>query len=233
MAKSPRRVRAASGAPSLTLMPDPSSFLPYLFSFLHQQMLWSLPRNLLATTEATVHMGGSGGVSEALARLLGGVAQGCPASAMVFCVVAEARAFLALLRVLLCWGSGRPFNWLGYMDDTTWCIDSESDLPVFANNLQKVGLQTNLFSSGPKQLLVVAAYEGFQVTFPPRFVYMGRSRMPVHQGPGYVRVVGRHLFPHVYHKVDKMKWLLSASTCGLSPRLGLVTILCSIRVRGV
>ena len=34
--------------------------------------------------------------------------------------------------------------------------------------------------------------------------------MPVHQGPGYVRVVGRHLFPHVYHKVDKMK-LFSAS----------------------
>ena len=51
----------------------------------------------LATTEATVHMGGSGGVTEALARLLAGVAQGCPASAMVFCVVAEVRAFLALL----------------------------------------------------------------------------------------------------------------------------------------
>ena len=70
---------------------------------------------------------------------------------------------------------------------------------------QKVGLLTNLFSSGRKQLLVVAAYEGFQVTFHPRSVYMGRSHMPVHQGPGYVCVVGRHLFPHVYHKVDKMK----------------------------
>ena len=34
--------------------------------------------------------------------------------------------------------------------------------------------------------------------------------MPVHQGPGYVRVVGRHVFPHVYHTVDKMK-LFSAS----------------------
>ena len=34
--------------------------------------------------------------------------------------------------------------------------------------------------------------------------------MPVHQGPGYVRVVGRQLFPHAYHKVDKIK-LFSAS----------------------
>ena len=48
---------------------------------------------LLATPAATVHTGGFNGVSEALARLLGGVAQGCLASAMVFGVVAEMRIF--------------------------------------------------------------------------------------------------------------------------------------------
>ena len=53
---------------------------------------------LLATTEATVHMGGSAGVAEALARLLAGVAQGCPASAMVLCVLAEVRAFFRFFR---------------------------------------------------------------------------------------------------------------------------------------
>ena len=165
---------------------------------------------LLATTEATVHMGGSGGVAEALARLLAGVAQGCPASAMFFCVVAEVRTFFALLRVPPCWGPGGPFNRLGYMDDTAWCIDSESDLPLFADNLQRAGLKTNLFSFGPKQLLVIASCEGFQVNFHPLSVYMGGSHMPMHQGPGYVQRVGRHLFPHVYHKVDKVK-LFSAS----------------------
>ena len=157
---------------------------------------------LLATTEATVHMGGSGGVSEALA------------SAMVFCVVTEVRAFFALLRAPPCWGPGGSFNRLGYMDDTTWCIDSESDLPLFADNLQRGGLRTNLFSSGPKQFLVVASCEGFQGSFHPASVYMGGSRMPVHHGSGYKRIVGRHLFPHVYHKVDKMK-LFSASRCAL------------------
>ena len=131
---------------------------------------------LLATTEATVHMGGSGGVTEAVARLLAGVAQGCPASAMVFFVVAEVRSFLALLRVAPCWGPGGPFNRLGYMDDTTWCIDSESNLPLFADNLQRVGLKTNLFSFGPKQLLVIASCEGFQVGFHPLSLYMGGSR---------------------------------------------------------
>ena len=34
--------------------------------------------------------------------------------------------------------------------------------------------------------------------------------MFVHWGSGYPRVVGRHLFLHVYHKVNKMK-LVSAS----------------------
>ena len=99
------------------------------------------------------------------------------------------------------------------MDDTTWCIDSESDLPLFADNLQRAGLKTNLFSSGPKQLLVIASCEGFQVSFHPLSVYMGGSRMPVHQGPGYVHIVGRHLFPHVYHRVYKVRQslLFSAS----------------------
>ena len=69
---------------------------------------------------------------------------------MVFCVVAEVRARLEFLRVPPSWGPGGPFNRLGYMDDTTWCIDSEADLPVFADNLQRAGLLTNPFSSGPK-----------------------------------------------------------------------------------
>ena len=71
-----------------------------------------------------------------------------------------------------------------------------------------MGLRTNLFSSGRKQLSVVASCEAFH----PTSVFMGGSRMHVHQGPGYMRIVGRHLFPHVYHKVDKMK-LLRASRC--------------------
>ena len=126
-----------------------------------------------------------------------------------------------MVHVPPCWGPRGPFNRLGYMDDTTWCIDSEDDLPVFADNLQRAGLLTNLFSSGPKQLLVIATYEGFQLTFRPHAVYiggvfrphavyMGGSRMLLYQGPGYIRLVSRHLFPHVYHKVDKTK-LLSAN----------------------
>ena len=105
---------------------------------------------------------------------------------------------------------GGPFNRLGYMDDTTWCIHSESDHPPFAENLQRVELKTNLFCSGPNQLLVVASCEGFQVTFHPLSVYVGGSRMRVHQGTRFVRIVGRHMFPHVYQQVDKVK-LFSAS----------------------
>ena len=93
-----------------------------------------------------------------------------------FSMMAEAHVVLALNRLPPCWGPGGPFTRLGYMDNTTWCVDSESDLPVFVDNLQNAGLQTNLFSFGPKHLLVVAAYESFQVTFRPRSVtWEGRS----------------------------------------------------------
>ena len=60
------------------------------------------------------------------------------------------------------------------------CIDSEDHLPVFAANLQWAGFLTNQFSSGPKHLLVIATYEGLQLTSHPQAVYMGESRMPVH-----------------------------------------------------
>ena len=36
-------------------------------------------------------------------------------------------------------------------------------------------------------------------------VFMWASRMPINQGPGYICVVGRHILPHVYHKVDETK----------------------------
>ena len=57
---------------------------------------------------ANVRMGGCGGVCGALVFLLSGVAVGCSASAMKFCVVVEVPVFLALLRVPPCWGPGGP-----------------------------------------------------------------------------------------------------------------------------
>ena len=51
----------------------------------------------VATTSVTGHMGGYDGVVETLSCLLAGV--GCLVSAMVFSIVAEIHAFLALLHV--------------------------------------------------------------------------------------------------------------------------------------
>ena len=54
---------------------------------------------LLATTSAPVHMGGSSDVE----LLVAGMGHGYLVSAMVICVVAEIRAFVALLRAPPCW----------------------------------------------------------------------------------------------------------------------------------
>ena len=59
---------------------------------------------------------------------------------------------------------------------------------------------------------MLASCGSFQISFHPASVYMGGSQMPVHPWSGYVRIVGRHLVPHVYYKVGKIK-LFSASLC--------------------
>ena len=115
----------------------------------------------MAATRTTVHMDGHDGVVEGVVQLLTGLAQGCPPSAMVFGIVPEVRSVLALECVPQCSGLGGVFNHLGYMDDTTWCLDTEADLRIFAANWHRANLLTNLFSSAPKQLLVCASYEGF------------------------------------------------------------------------
>ena len=100
---------------------------------------------LMTTTIATVHKGGYAAVYEALAGLLASVAQGCPLPVMVFFGGAERRAFPALLRVPPWSRTGGTFDRLGYMDDTTSCMDCDEELLVCADNLQWAGLQTNPF----------------------------------------------------------------------------------------
>ena len=39
---------------------------------------------------------------------------------------------------------------------------------------------------------------------------MGNTPITMHSGPGYVRVVRRHLMPHAYHRADKDKLFLSS-----------------------
>ena len=68
---------------------------------------------LLATTNATMHMGRCGRVGEALARLLAGVAhEGLPSirDGVLCC---SGSACLGVLRVPPCRGPGGPFPWAG------------------------------------------------------------------------------------------------------------------------
>ena len=155
-----------------------------------------------STTLMALYVGGCTPACQRSCPPATAVNRDCLASAMVLCIVAGVRVFLSLTRV---WGPRGPFNWLGYMDATVVCIDLDTDLLVFEDNLQRVAVQTILFSSVPEQLLVIATYKNFHLTFHPRAVYIGESRMPLLQGLGCIRVASRHLFRHVHDKVDKMK----------------------------
>ena len=96
------------------------------------------------------------------------------------------------------------------MDDTTWCLGSVDDLPSFLLSLFRASSTSKLFSSVPKQLRVVATRTLHEVQFVRLVALMGNTLIKMHSGPGYVHVVGRHLMPHVYHRVDKIKLFLSS-----------------------
>ena len=126
-----------------------------------------------------MHTGGHEEVSEGPTQLLAGVPQRYQAS--IRYGLLHCGGFPRFRGVASCLGAAGPFNRLGDMNDTTWCIAPQSDLLVFGSNLEKAGLPNNLFSSGPKALLLVAVYEGLRITFLLQAVYIGESRMPLHQ----------------------------------------------------
>ena len=72
---------------------------------------------LLATTSATVHMGGYGGVCQAPARLLARLAQSYPAFAMFFYVDGRGASVSCNGPCPSVLEAKGPFNKMGYMDD--------------------------------------------------------------------------------------------------------------------
>ena len=88
------------------------------------------------------------GGEEALAKLLAGVDQGNPA---------QVTEYLNVCGMSLPLSPSGLFSRLGYMDDTTWCLDLVESLHYFMVNLSRAKVMSNLLAFGPKKLIVVAS----------------------------------------------------------------------------
>ena len=82
---------------------------------------------VFAIPSMLLHMGGYEGVEEVLAFYEAGLGQGEPVSALLFCLLGEPRAALALVSTGLLATPARPLRWLGCVDDTSWLVAKHMD----------------------------------------------------------------------------------------------------------
>ena len=163
-----------------------------------------------AATGATLHMGGENGIIEALAKFRAGIAQGCPMSALLFCILLELRFRMVLHDIPKPRSKCGDFGHVAYMDDTTYLLDQVSDIQQLLSNLYQTGILTHLHTSTAKLVVAVVHRQGLQVIFDKLDILAGGSTAPIADGKMYIRLLGRHAMPHVFHTNDFIK-MMSAS----------------------
>ena len=109
---------------------------------------------VFAIRSMLLHMGEYQGVHEALARYEAGLGQGDPISALLYCLLDELRAALALASTGLLSTPAGPLRRLGWIVDTSWLTESHSDAQRLVSYLPASGAATNLFSDNVKTIAV-------------------------------------------------------------------------------
>ena len=114
----------------------------------------SLDLLIFAIRAMLLHMGGYQGIEEALARYEAGLGQGDPISALLYCLLGEVRAALALASTGLLVMLAGPLRRLGWVDDTSWLAASHSDAQRLVSKLPALEAATNLFSDNVKMVAI-------------------------------------------------------------------------------
>ena len=149
------------------------------------------------------------GATLARAGFLAGLAQDCPLSALVFCLTIQLRIASAVHNTTPADSDAGPLSQLSYMDDVTYLPDTLQDFRRMVRQLAPAGVQTHMHCSPLKVHGVAIEKRASTVQCQhPEIVFGGR---PLHmmQPKDYIRLVGRHAFPHIFHREDYLK-LLSA-----------------------
>ena len=100
-----------------------------------------------AATGATLHMGGKNGIAKALAKFRASIAQGCPMSALLFCILSELGIRMVLHDIPKPQSKCGDFGHVAYMDDTTYVLDQVSDIQQILTNLYPAGIMPHMHTS--------------------------------------------------------------------------------------
>ena len=149
-----------------------------------------------------VHMGGADGRSPSSNRLGAGTGQGCPVSGMKYCIYGEVRGHEACRSVPPTDTPAGPLNRVLLMDDTQWLPGDRCHLPALASGIERAGRLTNLHSDPTKTVLVGTDMRVSQVYFLNDTVYLNGHPVRCATSQDYVRVLGRHALPDLFHPVD-------------------------------
>ena len=95
------------------------------------------------------------------------------------------------------------------MDDITYLLQELDEVQKVLTNVQHTGVLTRLHSATTKFLVVVISKNRLQVQFHAPILAAGGASALVASTHTYVRLLGRHALPHVYHSEDFCKLMRS------------------------
>ena len=131
-----------------------------------------------------------------------GAGQGDPLSALLYCLFDEVRVALVRNAVGAADSLTGPTTAVKFMDDSTWCASDAPHLLKTATAMAKAGHKTHLLSDEIKTLLVGAKRHGWIVTMLDIEAQLHGQPLRCAKQNEYVRILGRHALPHIFHKTD-------------------------------
>ena len=100
-----------------------------------------------AAQKAKKIMGGEWGSTLAMTTFLAGLAQGCPLSALVFCLTVQLRIALVIQHTTPVDSDAGPLSQVSYMDDVTYLPGTLQEFRRMVGQLAPAGIQTHMHSS--------------------------------------------------------------------------------------
>ena len=91
------------------------------------------------------------------------------------------------------------------MDDTQWLPGDRRQLHTLTRGIERAGRLTNLHSDPTKTVLVGTEMRNGRVHFLRDRVHLNGHPLRCDTGQDYVRVLGCHALPHLYHRVDSKR----------------------------
>ena len=158
------------------------------------------------------------GVSVAITLFAAGIAQGCPLSALLFCLVIQLRIAIVTAVVSPTPAPSGELTHLAYVDDVTYTPGTEQDFRRVAKGLHTAGVRTHLHSAPLKAKGLAVRRVGTQYQFFDPGIVTGGGALDMAGADEYVRVVGRHALPHIFHKEDYAKLMRSCRRASIALR---------------